>query len=125
MARFVDENEGEGADRGDADDDDETPGDCAAFAAAVKGARVPAAEVERELAEISDVAAQARAYKISGAVVAAGGEGEPEAGAANGSSSSKRGAAARSSHSSPPSVAIAEVGPLSDAVACRIALRDC
>ena len=123
MARFVDENEGEGADRGDADDDDETPGDCAAFAAAVKGARVPAAEVERELAEISDVAAQARAYKISGAVVAAGGE--PEAGAANGSSSSKRGAAARSSHSSPPSVAIAEVGPLSDAVACRIALRDC
>ena len=76
---------------------------------------MPAQEVEAELTRVSDAAAQARAFKI-----AVGAAGQEEEGGARKNKGSGGGA---SKAFSPAGVV--EVGPLGDAAACRIALRDC
>lgn len=119
VARFVDG--GGGGDKDDdniADDDDgDDKGNSSAagraFAEAVKGKAVPAAEIERELASLADAEAQARAYKIITTTTTT-------TAAAN--NNAKNAGSASAAASSLPAV---EVGPLPDAVACRIAVRDC
>ena len=76
---------------------------------------MPAEGVEAELASVSDADAQARAFRI---VATGAAEQQQEGGGKRGSS----GAKSPSSHL--PFLA-EEVGPVRDAVACRIALRDC
>jgi len=106
VARFVDEND-DSVDKVVVDDGRENSSSAAgkAFAEAVKGKAVPSAEIERELARLADAEAQARAYKITTMATTTT------------TATSKKVASA----SSPP----VEVGPLPDAVACRIAVRDC
>jgi len=133
VARFVDD-----GDRNDKADEDEASAG-AAFAAAVRGTRVPAAEVEAELASVSDAAAQIGAFKIAMSAAAAereggggerggGGGGERGgAGGGRGGAGGGRGGAGGGEVGvgGGEAVAVGEVGPLSAAVACRIALRDC
>jgi len=140
VARFVDD-----GDRDDKADEDEASAG-AAFAAAVRGTRVPAAEVEAELASVSDAAAQIGAFKIAMSAAAAereeggeeGGGGGERGGGERGGGGGERGGGERGGGGArgPRRGAAAaaagrggagggEVGPLSAAVACRIALRDC
>ena len=96
---------------------------------------MPAPEVEAALASVSDAAAQARAFKIAvasageeegreGGAGGAGGAGRGGGGRARESSGGNKGGGPRSKASSCAGTTV-EVGPLSDAAACRIALRDC
>lgn len=98
----------------------------------MRGTRVPAAEVEAELASVSDAAAQIGAFKIAMSAAAAereggGGERGGGGGGERGGAGGGRGGAGGGEVGvgGGEAVAVGEVGPLSAAVACRIALRDC
>ena len=106
-------------DDGEGENDKEEEDEAAAFDAAVRGTAVPAAEVEAELALVSNAAAQVSAFKIAMR------EEQEEEEQWDGGTGESGGKKKKREASSREAVVAEEVGPVSDAVACRIALRDC